>query len=420
VEVARTVFWSWQSDRPGKVNRHFLREVVARAIEHAAGEMELEERIEIDHDVQGTAGIVAITDTIMAKIDAADVFVADLTPVATTADGKHVANPNVLIELGYAKKALGPERIVLVWNGAWGGCQPEDLPFDLRHRRAPFRYVLSPDQTGAEREVVARQLVPELGEAIKASLGTVPPEADVEIARIQSWEDDPSIWFRPGGEMTVASGHLGGPERIVVRPSARCYIRVAPAKWGSGRLVGVKDDRAEIMPLGDTMTRSWGRIRGGVITYETDERLDGQTLVSNGTQWFSSNGEIWGFDGRISFGIDQSHAGLAVDYIVQCWMRFLLRHARTFADYGASGPYVVEAGVTGFNELYWPRDEYGVSCDPAIEETIVFTERLAALDRQAARKFVRSAADELRHAYGRGPFSDNEMLQLLSDHRASP
>ena len=46
----------------------------------------------------GSPDIVA---TILAKIEAAAVFVADVTPIAVSPGGKHVANPNVLIELGY-------------------------------------------------------------------------------------------------------------------------------------------------------------------------------------------------------------------------------------------------------------------------------------------------------------------------------
>jgi hypothetical protein len=42
-------------------------------------------------------------------------------------------NPNVLIELGYAVKTLGWNRIVCVFNMAFG--RVEDLPFDLRQRR---------------------------------------------------------------------------------------------------------------------------------------------------------------------------------------------------------------------------------------------------------------------------------------------
>ena len=416
--MARTVFWSWQSDRPGKTNRHFLRDVVTRAIEHASEGMDLEERPEIDHDVQGTAGIVAIPETILAKIDAADVFVADLTPVARTEDGKHVANPNVLIELGYAKRALGPERIVLVWNAAWGGCEPEDLPFDLRHRRAPFRYTLSPERTGGEREAVAVKLVPEIGNAIRASLAAVPAPPVIAIPRIDARGDDASVWFDARAEIVVASGRSTGADRLHVRESARCYIRIAPARWGTERLTGVRDDRHEIMPLGDIIGMSWGRTRGGVIVYETDETRDGKSVVSSATQWFQSNGEIWGFDGRITYGIDQAHAGLAVDYVIQCWRRFLLRHARTFDAYGVHGPFVVEAGVTGFQDLFWPQGRYAGSFEPAIEETIVTQRQMPSLDPPHIETFIRAAADEVRHAYGRGPFTEQELARVLADNRA--
>ena len=39
----------------------------------------------------------------------------------------------MLIELGYAIKALGPHRIVMVMNTAFGAI--EQLPFDLRLKR---------------------------------------------------------------------------------------------------------------------------------------------------------------------------------------------------------------------------------------------------------------------------------------------
>jgi hypothetical protein len=70
-------------------------------------------RPEIDHDTRGVAGTPPIAETILRKIDAASVFIADVTPVAVTDQGKQVANPNVLIELGYAKKTHPFERIIL-------------------------------------------------------------------------------------------------------------------------------------------------------------------------------------------------------------------------------------------------------------------------------------------------------------------
>ena len=53
------VFWSWQSDRPSKFNRSFLKRVMIDAIDRAANELGLDERPEIDHDVQGLTDAAA-------------------------------------------------------------------------------------------------------------------------------------------------------------------------------------------------------------------------------------------------------------------------------------------------------------------------------------------------------------------------
>ena len=47
-------------------------------------------------------------------------------------------NPNVMLEYGYALDALGNQRLIGVFNKAFG--KPDDLPFDLRHRRWPIQY----------------------------------------------------------------------------------------------------------------------------------------------------------------------------------------------------------------------------------------------------------------------------------------
>jgi hypothetical protein len=132
----------------------------------------------------------------------------------------------------------------------------------------------------------------------------------------------------------------------------------------------------------------------------------------------SDDNEIRGFDGRITYGIDQTHAGLAVDYVIQCWRRFLLRHARTFAAYGVRGPFLMEAGVTGFGDLFWPQGRYASSFEPAIEETILTQRQTPSLDPSKVETFIREAADEVRHAYGRGPFTEQELARVLADNRA--
>ena len=59
----------------------------------------------------------------------------DVTPIAVSADGKACANPNVLIELGYAHGTLGESRVLQVWNTAFDGSNPRQAA--VRHARAP-------------------------------------------------------------------------------------------------------------------------------------------------------------------------------------------------------------------------------------------------------------------------------------------
>ena len=409
------VFWSWQSDRPGKVNRHFLKDVIAEAITRAADELGLDERPEIDHDVQGTAGLVSIPETILRKIDEAAVFVADITPVAVTAEGKYVANPNVLIELGYAKKALGPERIILVWNSAWEGCRPEDLPFDLRHRRAPFTYVLPESANSDERRKAAGALIPGLAGAIVASMEKVARPAATVTERIPARASDPSVWFDAGTEIAVNAGTSYGADRVTFEEGPRGYIRVVPAKWPGEPLAGVRDDRVELTPLGDISGLSWGRARGGVLAYNAERRTGNAVLARTATQWFQATGEIWGIDSRVVFETGDDNVGLAVNYVLQCWQRFLRRHARTFESHRAEGPFDVEAGVTGVENLVWPKGPYDTTYQPAIEDQLVTRSKLQTLDEASIRNFMEQSATAMRYSFGFGPYTDAALDKILND-----
>lgn len=167
------IFWSWQSDTHQPTGRYFVREVLRSVAEELNGEDETEEaerpaseddefdaaegRIEIDHDTLGVGGSPRIADKILEKIEAAAVFVADLTPVAKTKGGKLLPNPNVMIELGYAMKVLGNERIVLVMNQA-EGASFRHLPFDLRHWRHPVTYKLRSDASEEQMAAAAAEL----------------------------------------------------------------------------------------------------------------------------------------------------------------------------------------------------------------------------------------------------------------------
>ena len=88
---------------------------------------------EIDRDTRGLAGAPDIGDSIYEKIDSADIFIADVTIINHDYEGRKTLNPHVLIELGYAVKVLGWDRIVLLYNKDLG--EIEELPYDINHRK---------------------------------------------------------------------------------------------------------------------------------------------------------------------------------------------------------------------------------------------------------------------------------------------
>ena len=157
--MAQTVFFSWQTDTPTLTGRNFIERALERALARIAKDTELAEadrKLEVDRDTKGEPGTPPIVETIFNKIDGASVFVPDLTFVGTRLDGRPSPNPNVLIEYGWAVKALGYRRMVPVMNVAYGEPKPELMPFDLRHLKNPIAYCC-PDRASEEQRQAARQ-----------------------------------------------------------------------------------------------------------------------------------------------------------------------------------------------------------------------------------------------------------------------
>lgn len=155
------VFYSWQSDLQGNKTKWLINECIEEAVEKCNIAVE---GIEIlaDRDTKGKTGSPNITQTIFEKIDECDLFIADVSIVNSygiteddyTDDGaididggtavgrpkdskkpqfRYSPNPNVLIELGYAVKCLGWEKVLCFFNTDFG--KIEQLPFDLDHQR---------------------------------------------------------------------------------------------------------------------------------------------------------------------------------------------------------------------------------------------------------------------------------------------
>ena len=154
-----SVFYSWQSDLPKETNQVAIRSALQEAINKleladATGQLKLV----IDEATRGAAGSPNIPQLLFSKIDACTIFVCDLTTINTAINaaaldrqltpGRPTANPNVLVELGYAVATVGWERIILLFN-EHHGTFPNDLPFDVdRHRATPFTISDKKDKNG--------------------------------------------------------------------------------------------------------------------------------------------------------------------------------------------------------------------------------------------------------------------------------
>ena len=150
-----------------KTHRYLIRDAANEAVKRIGKDAEIEDSPRLDHDTQDVSGTPEIAGTIYRKIQDSGIFLADLTFVGSTDllenRRKLLPNPNVTLELGYAARSVGWERIICVMNTAFGPA--EELIFDLRHRRWPICYKLE----GEDGEVI-RNIRKLLGEQIEIAL----------------------------------------------------------------------------------------------------------------------------------------------------------------------------------------------------------------------------------------------------------
>lgn len=154
--MARTIFYSWQSDLKPSQHRYFIE----KCLKNALNELEHDANIymEFDRDTFGMKGSPDITQTIFDKIDKSVLFVCDIS-IVSSLETKKTPNPNVLIELGYALCKLGWEHIICLFDGNTGSIN--DLPFDLRQKRIT---VFNPENPKEEKRItdILKQNIEEL------------------------------------------------------------------------------------------------------------------------------------------------------------------------------------------------------------------------------------------------------------------
>lgn len=158
-----TVFFSWQSDLDEfKTNRGIIKDALKKSLAKVRADSSIISRPEFDEATRATKGAAHIALSIFRKIRQAQAFVCDVTLV--TKQQPFMPNGNVLVELGYAARALGWSRVIPVFNQAYGKpgelADPKaELPFDIGFR-SMILYSLSPtDAQDAAKRKVARDSV---------------------------------------------------------------------------------------------------------------------------------------------------------------------------------------------------------------------------------------------------------------------
>lgn len=294
-----TIFFSWQIDR--RPNRNFISRCLQIAVDEINREsslgLDLENVVRVDQDTQGVAGSPAITETILQKVEACDVFVPDVTFVNESSNMRAIPNPNVMIEYGYALKAAGPEKILSVMNTQFGA--PEELPFDMRHRRFPVTFQLSSEDSDETRSAVRRSFVRELRRRIEAILRerpAAPALAPDFFERMHSF-DSGATFAEINCPLTMVVHGKGEVERRFPE-GPKMFLRVMP-RHAVVPLTRVEAQEqmlaGELWPLGRAAYSGWSPATNlfgacNVARHPRDEILIG--AISQ----IHLNREIWGVE----------------------------------------------------------------------------------------------------------------------------
>ncbi len=297
--MAITIFYSWQSDSPQKVNRYFIEEALNNAIEKVGSVFNVEDspresQITFDKDTIGVPGQPTIAEVIFRKISECGVFVPDLTFVGKTEDERLLMSPNVLIEYGFALNKPSRSSIIAVMNTAYGepGKNSEHLPFNMRHVRHPITYKLEKNATAEKRTKVLHSLTEKLAHAIKAILesGLLTESSESEPFKMIESTTNPSTFLEEGKAVGVDYD-----EQPLFLPNVqRLFLRLVPTR----QCEKIKSQKAALdllesappRPLGQTLGYSFLRNEHGAFCYHS---VDGKVLTL--TQLFL-NKELWGID----------------------------------------------------------------------------------------------------------------------------
>ncbi len=319
------------------------------------------ENMHLDQDIKGVKGSPDLARTILDKIDASAVVVADVTLVGRTrgegSDSKRLINSNVAIELGYASRALGDEYIILVFNAHYGA--HEDLPFDLRHKGGAVVFDLPPDadrqRIDREQKRLTAQFIAKLRPYLDAATAAAAP----------SFQETPTSYSKATyfnqGQVLAEIGEAHDFVDFGYEAERFAYIRLIPtAALSSPIPLASLKQAVKQMPL---LSPNHGSIQGhnnyGAIAYEPGSNPPkGRARLAASTQLFQ-NGEFWSISAKIII-TDRGHRPASIRLpcihsltFEQIFYDTLHRLISSAASHLAlTPPWQVELGLVGVNDAY--------------------------------------------------------------------
>ena len=416
--MARTIFWSWQSDEPQRETRDIVREALKAAIEQIGAELEEAERPELDHDTKGAPGSPEIVNTILRKIKSASLFVADVTPVGMTRGKKQLPNPNVMLELGYAREVLGLDRIILVWNMALFDSSFSDLPFDLHGLGKSCWFKLAEGASKPEYREARSELTKFLKSRIEETLAAVEPApAKSDVEWHETMPSDPSIWAEAYNPLRVGLNHRGTVD-LIVAPAPRLFVRLLPARQQEGVRGGEvffpdPPHQLKTIGYGGSGDMSSGRTGDGRFVCET---FGEDRTTRSITRWYKDNGEIWGIS-TWSFYPREGHPQFAYDEVCKHLVAWVGDAIRSSKAAGGSGPFSIKLGAVGLNAVHWWRGRYNPGSNLFFGlSPVVITEAVLNDDeRETVVAKITQFLGDLAENFGVSPLTLQDVTTFATD-----
>lgn len=426
------VFWSWQADLDRRVHQYLVRDALSAACDQLGQDSEVDGplRPEVDHDTLGMEGTPDIVTGILGKIENAAAFVADMTPIGQTVPSellqgasedelppvKHLQNPNVMSELGYADHAIGQANIILVANRTrYPG--PEALPFDWRHRRGPVLYTLADNATAAERRHVTQELAAQfatyLAPILARAAARLPPTPPL-LTQTPS-EDDPAVWSGAEDGVTFNESLIHDERKTAcLEDGPRLYVRLAVNGWTPQTRQAVTDrmDQRDIKLFVGTGNGSSGSNAEGGFAASGICTTEDATYASRGiTQWFSASGEIWGAD-TTTFGKEKEDPAWHFSYRVPFGYlaRFVREAIAGLRSFKAQGRIEIELGAAGLLASFLPA-EHRSQRTPALADRVSVRESADNWTAQRRNALLLRFWNEMMDAYGQPPAPDLDAFE---------